>query len=482
MKVWHDADADIRDREVIQKVAPAINQSRFIVACVSKGFSESIWCRAEFLPSLELEKHIGINRVIVALLDRNSKIPFELSSVPIFDVSVGSIDKLSKYLQSHNELPFLTSTACKQKSLFKKNQLEELLNHCQSVLDELPEGFGNLETEKEVCAALAWAVVESSNIRGFSNPLYGLRCMLYEKGDNQFRNYSDKFISLIENASLWFAQSDNVDNRANAMYLLVWLAKERVAKQAINLIFEILRFEENNSVIRIAINFLSKANFRKTKKRLSVTALSALRDPYGWNLYSKSKTFNLLPESIRLFVLKGKGLNEEILSMEERLFLIRQRLEYLLESETNYLSDTEITFRELYELLFEYRKPRNFNNDQSKIYSLVCDMISEFVQQSSIREGKPLIFMAEYAVDFLLPLLLVCLKEEELIKKVRSTYQRICKIFQKYSSYGNEVPAYKLLFENVKKGMSINEAMSNYDFLNLMQKATDYRRSQNFNY
>ena len=379
---------------------------------------------------------------------------------------------------------------CKQEKLLNENQVEELLNYCQSILDESPEGFSNLETEHDVCAAFAGVMFES-NVE-FSNLFYLLRNIVQDISERKFRNYSDKTISLIENVALRFIISENVDNRANAMYLLVWLAGEKLSKRAVNHIFEVLRVEENDAVVRIVIDFLAKANFRKTKKRLSITALSVLRDPYGWNSYSKSETFNLLPESIRLFALKGKGLNEEILTMEERLFLVRQRLEYLLESQAVsishnnldtarvifQISDVEVTFRELHGLLFEYGKPRNFNNDRSKIYGLVCDIICDFVQQSSMRNGKPLVYMEEYAVDFLLPILLICLKEERLITEIEIIYQRVCEIFQEYSSYGNEVPAYKFLFEKVKKGMSIEDAKFNHDFLNLMREASDYRRNQ----
>jgi hypothetical protein len=225
LDVWHDGDADIRDRKVEQKVTQAINQSRYVVACVSEGYADSAWCRAEWLPSLDVERFSEGVRVLVTVLTEGAAVPQELAYAPTFEVSDQGVGALADYLRAGNRLPFSPSGLITEEAMLKPEARDELEAVCRHILDGGPKAFGRLETEAEVRLAFAWSVVHSLEpppdwavmSRGFSEPFYGLRSMLRAQGGDRFRQYSPVTLRLIERVALWFADSENLDNRANSM-------------------------------------------------------------------------------------------------------------------------------------------------------------------------------------------------------------------------------------------------------------------------
>jgi TIR domain len=78
--VWHDENQDIRGRKIQQKVAAALTRSRFVVVCISGDFRDAPWCRAEYLPALEVEERSRASRVTVAQMSPEASIPGPLSA------------------------------------------------------------------------------------------------------------------------------------------------------------------------------------------------------------------------------------------------------------------------------------------------------------------------------------------------------------------------------------------------------------------
>src|SRR5690348_8590564 len=75
LKVWHDSDADVRDRRVQQAIGMALWGSRYVVVCVTANFRDSHWVRAEYLNALSDEKRAAATRVIVAEMEPGAVVP-----------------------------------------------------------------------------------------------------------------------------------------------------------------------------------------------------------------------------------------------------------------------------------------------------------------------------------------------------------------------------------------------------------------------
>jgi TIR domain len=106
---WHDGDQDLRDRRVQEAVTSALVRSRFVVVVVDDQFRESPWCRAEYLPALEVERHADASRVVVVQMAPGATIPEELTEAARFECfRRRELDRLAMYLREGNRPPFTT--------------------------------------------------------------------------------------------------------------------------------------------------------------------------------------------------------------------------------------------------------------------------------------------------------------------------------------------------------------------------------------
>src|SRR5262245_23277035 len=95
MRIWHDENADLRDRRVISNVAKALRRSRFVVVCIGPSFNDSVWLKAEYRLALELEKRAKITRVVVATSEGGTSVPSELQHC--FRFSPAEPERLEKF-------------------------------------------------------------------------------------------------------------------------------------------------------------------------------------------------------------------------------------------------------------------------------------------------------------------------------------------------------------------------------------------------
>lgn len=102
VKAWHDGDADMSDRNVLEIVLSALDASRFICVCVSQTFRDSDWVRSEYQRGLELTRKSGACCVIVAEMTPGAQIPRSLQDQPRFRLYADGIDPLAAYVRAAN--------------------------------------------------------------------------------------------------------------------------------------------------------------------------------------------------------------------------------------------------------------------------------------------------------------------------------------------------------------------------------------------
>ncbi len=101
---WHDGNADLRDRKVLNAVGRAIDASRTIVLCAGAAFRDSHWVQAEYLPALKVEENGHLTRVVIAELEPGGgALPGPLRHCPRFACS--QTDQLAEFLIGQNRLP-----------------------------------------------------------------------------------------------------------------------------------------------------------------------------------------------------------------------------------------------------------------------------------------------------------------------------------------------------------------------------------------
>jgi hypothetical protein len=128
--VWHDGDADLRDRRVSQKVARALRASRFVAVCIGSGFRDSEWCKAEYAPALIAEKSADATRVLVVCLAPESIIPKTLQHCPRF--SVNDPIRIGSYVCAGNKLPFLREEVVSTEPILAQSELQRLFEHMET--------------------------------------------------------------------------------------------------------------------------------------------------------------------------------------------------------------------------------------------------------------------------------------------------------------------------------------------------------------
>lgn len=102
VEAWHDGDADMSDRNVLELVRGALDDSRFICVCVRHGFRDSDWVKTEYERGLELARKSGACCVIVAEMTPDAVIPEALQNQPRFRLYADGIEPLAKYVRAAN--------------------------------------------------------------------------------------------------------------------------------------------------------------------------------------------------------------------------------------------------------------------------------------------------------------------------------------------------------------------------------------------
>lgn len=94
--VW-DHDLDMRDMRVVHAINRAMQQSRYIGLFVSDGYTDSDWCKAEYLGAVTFEEQYGVSRALVILQLRRGirRIPPQLRMARRFMMTDAGLTKLA---------------------------------------------------------------------------------------------------------------------------------------------------------------------------------------------------------------------------------------------------------------------------------------------------------------------------------------------------------------------------------------------------
>lgn len=104
VRVSWDNDFDLRDRRIIHAVSQALESSRYIMLYVSDHYSDSLWCKAEYLSAIQFEKRFSCSRVLIVLESARAtcKIPITLASHPRFSADDKGMANLASHVIAGN--------------------------------------------------------------------------------------------------------------------------------------------------------------------------------------------------------------------------------------------------------------------------------------------------------------------------------------------------------------------------------------------
>ncbi|MFJ4452720.1 toll/interleukin-1 receptor domain-containing protein [Pseudomonas sp. NPDC089392] len=145
VRVSWDNDFDLRDRRIIHAVSQAMKSSRYILLYVSDQYSDSLWCKAEYLSAIQFEKRFSCSRVLLVLESARAtcNIPITLTSHLMFTADDKGMANLAAYVIAEN----LRST-CDPMLLNACESSKRLLGLDTSLL-KLPEQMNILQQRLE---------------------------------------------------------------------------------------------------------------------------------------------------------------------------------------------------------------------------------------------------------------------------------------------------------------------------------------------
>jgi hypothetical protein len=493
VKVWVDHAGDLRDRKVISKVNSAVQNSRYVIAYVSQDFQNSLWCRAEYLVSLKAEADTQTVRVLVVKGLEGAVVPRELSHCPSFTLSPESIKELASLLKTGNSTNLNPSDIVGRVEILTPEQKRWLLYETERIWNQQSEPDQQANATKVLHENLAGAV-QVFNDCGISNAefntiLYNIRCYLLINGRWQERDtkidlqtYSVETLNLIHKVASWAIESPNSDNVSNALQLLLWLVKLRFGDVE-SLVFDFLKRNRQTGHLETVLSIISNIQYKIDDDKLVALELATLREPRAWKNYLKALLFQRLSPTVRLYVTVkiNASLDISLLTFDEQLSLVSERLNYVNNVPFHYMSttpvddlqaiynipDIEITIRELYDLLFDdFGKPRPPAFINGVFPSMqVINILARTVKQSLNNKGRPLVFLQKNEIQRLFHTMFIIINiqgddHSEIKGRTFEVYGALCKVVKMYTDFSNEAPIYQHGLEQLQKGVEIMQVCS----------------------
>jgi len=297
---------------------------------VGKGFQNSAWCKAEYLPALAVEKTSQANRVLVALAADPALVPQTLEHAPRFGPSEDA--KLAAYVTTGNKLPFSAEMVSSTVPIITEDELQELTHEVQTLRscedsESAPPTNPDSRAQRVLQSRFEEIAAETRS-REFSNDLFLLR-NIWGRKDSGTPLASTLDGRLIRTISLSGCLSPNTDNRANALMLLAAADREHHTDGTLEDVLEFLRRESDSNVISTIDWWFKDLGARLNGAQLEVVQLTALRSPATFRDWEGRELTKSFSDCIRCRVTLRRGLDEG-LSREERLTLLEDRLHYLL--------------------------------------------------------------------------------------------------------------------------------------------------------
>ncbi|MEW6369073.1 MAG: toll/interleukin-1 receptor domain-containing protein [Acidobacteriota bacterium] len=487
--VWHDDDQDLRDRRVQEVVSSALIRSRFVVLSVDDRFRDSVWCRAEYLPAIEVERQASASRVMVAHMVPHSVVPDSLSDTPYFECyHQDELDRLSVEVRNGNRLPFNTDWSTGHQ--LRAPKADDAKSACEAVIKDKE---GREDINSRTLRWVAYSVEDGDNL---SHPqqLMAARQMLIENA--KLSAFSEREFAFLVSSALFFCGLSDSDKRANGMYMLLHLAENEPTGYVCDELFHIVGEEPDASILSLGYPWFERRWGSLNAKQRSIVELCALRDPIHLRLYyPHSQMVRAFSEVTRAKVF-ARGLETEILPYKERMHLLEERADYILASAKVVtgasgidrlrgvmgIGDLEVMFREIDALLFDrIDGPRR---ESGAIAPRVVALIDRIANHSKNHEGLPLIAMEEWVLDYVLRPLLWCTTLRITRKSARRTFSAVCNVLEATGSLSHEVPFYREYLKITLAGADIGHGLSSECFrdvgLRMMKASDEHRRQEAF--
>jgi hypothetical protein len=460
--IWHDHDQDLRDRRVQEAVSSALTRSRFVVVSVDDSFNDSIWCRAEYLSALKVESRAKVSGLLVAQMTPNALVPNALARAPRFECyRQGELDRLSSEIQSGNRISVDAEWDDRRTSTLLG--LDDLSSLCRGI-DESEEG--KMSPNSMTLRFIAHLVEDGSDQR-HPQQLMAARQMLIKEAD--LAKFSERELEFLLSSAMYICSFTDSDHRANGIMMLLHLAEtfSHLRDEALR----VLASETDDSLISVGFPWFERCWDFLTEKQRSVVELCALRSPIHLELYYPGSPMVAAFSDVVRAKVFAEGLDENLLLPEERMHLIGERADHVLGSPSIVagnsgidalcglmgVSDLEIVFRELNDLLFD-----RFDIARQKSESIalgVVELVDRIVSCSLQREGMPLRAMEEYVLDFVLKPLLWCATFAAARDSAVKVFDSVCGLLEACCSLGYEVPVYKEYLAVVLSGADMSEGL-----------------------
>lgn len=463
LRIWHDSDADLRARKVRVRVAAGLKSSRFVVVCIHDAFLDSLWCRAEYLPALDIEKRTRVQRILVARMSPSIAVPSALQGAPVFDCTHEIPAAILDLLTTANRLVFDPAALLQAPSSLPAAPSPELKAVVLGALDwkwEMddfdrdPERTARFITARIAPAFLARRAGDlldpaSQKVQVYASMLGRIPAEGAQQWPHELRQAICDFAGLV-------ARSTDRDDRANAIHIFEWLATAGSRPAAIAAISEMLRTDTDPIVLAEGLKACHHIKVAAGEISPAALELAFLRGSSHLAADSTSYFADSLSDAVRLrCALKGDLIDERFLTASEQLLLIEERVRFVLD-ESVYLdldgiadqvrvhlqiSDLELELRQLCHVMPLFGKVPE--PEAAQLYQRVVSLIGSVAAASEEKHGQPLLAMAEWVRQCALYPLLRCMVSAPATREAAAeTYRRVCSVMQMSDKCACEVPIY----------------------------------------
>jgi hypothetical protein len=469
---WHDGNADLRDRKVLNAVGRAIDASRTIVLCAGAAFRDSHWIQAEYLPALKVEGNGHLTRVVIAELEPGGgALPGPLRHCPRFACS--QTDQLAEFLIGQNRLPSEPGEAATSPASRPRNYQE-----LRSSADPLPPDY--IPPADSTTSVLLKVLHESfdeiaTHAAGDESYYWLTAPMSWATRDwSSAPPFASVDGALLRELGLRAAASASPDNRAGGVSLLIACDRAWRLPASLADVLDALRNERDSSVIAVAAEWLAEDVDRITRADLALVQLLALRNPALFRATELMPAAERFAAPVRCRVLVDRPLGG--LPSGIRLGLLEERLTFILEQTpgvftTDFghvglalrITDTELLVRELCNevLGVAHSATQRLSPDalaDSDLLRRALAIFERIIVHSQTHRGWPLLALGEFAFEFVVHPLCLYHRSPDFWPRSQVLLRAAFGILSLEPRWRAEVPCHRRFIERLTAGWPIDKA------------------------
>jgi hypothetical protein len=463
--VWYDDEQDLSDRRVQQRVSQALTQSRWVLVCVSGEFKDSAWCRAEYLPALEVERAAAGKRVLVASMTPTAPVPRALCGQPTFECHITEeIARLSAMLREGNRVPFPVE-ALRQADTY---DLDTLLTEAKDWVSRKRS-----REDKKSCALFAVAhSLEDADSSMVTQMLALGRQILIESVEPTELSVEEH--NFLVRASLFLCTARDSDNRANGMFMIQHLAKH--APSLHDAVLDVYVREPNDSLMQVGFPAFEEQWDMLTAQQRAIVERCAMRDPvHVRGSYANSAMVSEFSEVTRMKVF-ARGLSTNVLPCPERIHLLEERTTRIFENAESitgdamidrlrghlHVPDIEIVFRDLEEILKDHGSHTREEWPDRPI--AVAHLLGRIIYHSKEHQGFPVLDVEDKVHRFVLHPLLWSMSFEGARQTATTAIRDLCDVLDLDGGRRELVPIYREYLDIALRGADVSAGVNSSCF------------------